>query len=55
MNIDDIRSKAPQGATHYDNDLKYYYADGWFLYVWNGCDWSIFDMYPDVRNLNPLN
>lgn len=54
VKIEEIQNDAPIKATHYDNEYNFYYADGWFLYKWNGWDWDIVDMYPDVSKLNPI-
>jgi len=54
MSIDQLRDIAPIKATHYCNNGHFYYADGWFLYQFNGFDWTIIDMYTDTSMLNKL-
>ena len=64
MNIalDDIRSKAPEGATHYDDEGNYYkyneYSLVWFVYKVSGYNdgvkyWcSAFQWTDDIKPLN---
>lgn len=57
MNIDDVRSKAPQGATHYsdiDGDIVYYQKTNNVIY-WDDEYKAWDEVYFDLPEIKPLN